>query len=159
MTIANYEVLQAAAARRALRLDTTEACARPSDLPSLLAATAGKVEIEALEESREGEVLERLLRSAVLAVWKERVPQAKMRAVISEFEAGATFEVGDDLPDSAYTKRLASLPELRAVALEICEHESAAQVAAAAEFVLEGLHLSKRLNKDAGPQASGTYRA
>ena len=159
MTIANYEVLQAAAARRALRLDTTEACARPSDLPGLLAATAGKVEIEALEESREGEVLERLLRSAVLAVWKERVPQARMRGVIAEFEGGATFEVGDDLPDSVYTKRLSGLPELRAVALEVCGQESAAQVASAAEFVLEGLHLSKRLNKDAGPRSAGTYRA
>ncbi|HUR49679.1 MAG TPA: AAA family ATPase [Acidimicrobiales bacterium] len=159
MTIANYEVLQAAAARRALRLDTSEACARPSDLNGLLAATAGKVEIEALEESREGEVLERLLRSAVLAVWKERVPQAKMRAVIAEFEDGGTFEVGDDLPDSAYTKRLAALPELRAVALELADQESAAQVASAAEFVLEGLHLSRRLNKDGGGRAASTYSA
>ena len=159
LTIANYEVLQAAAARRALKLDTTDACARPSDLPSLLAATAGKVEIEALEESREGEVLERLLRSAVLAVWKERVPPAKLRGVITEFEAGGTFEVGDDLPDSSYTKQLAGLPELRAVAVDIAEQESAAHVASAAEFVLEGLHLSKRLNKDTGRRAASTYRA
>ena len=159
MTIANYEVLQAAAARRALRLDTTEACARPSDLPALLAATAGKVEIEALEESREGEVLERLLRSALLGVWKERVPQAKMRAVTAEFEGGTTFEVGEDLADSAYTKALAGLPELRQVALELAEQESAAHVASAAEFVLEGLHLSKRLNKDVGSRAESTYRA
>ena len=159
MTIANYEVLQAAAARRALRLDTPEACARPSDLPALLAATAGKVEIEALEESREGEVLERLLRSAVLSVWKERVPQAKMRAVAAEFDAGAEFEVGEDLPDSAYTKRLAAMPELRGAAVELSGQESAAHVAAAAEFVLEGLHLSKRLNKDIGSRSAGTYRA
>ncbi|MDQ3991423.1 MAG: sigma 54-interacting transcriptional regulator [Actinomycetota bacterium] len=159
MSIANYEVLQAAAARRALRLDTTEACARPSDLPALLAATAGKVEIEALEESREGEVLERLLRSAVLAVWKECVPQPKMRGVTAEFEGGAAFEVGEDVPDSAYTKRLAGMPELRSVALAIADQESAAHVAAAAEFVLEGLHLSKRLNKHAGAGAESIYRA
>ena len=35
--------------------------------------------------------------------------------------------------------------------------ESPAAVAAAVEFVLEGLHLSKRLNKDASG-ASATYR-
>jgi magnesium chelatase subunit I len=37
--------------------------------------------------------------------------------------------------------------------------ESAAAVAAAVEFVLEGLHLSKRLNKDAiGPRAQYSAR-
>ena len=159
MTIANYELLRASAARRALRLDATEACARPSDLTALLAATAGKVEIEALDESREGEVLERLLRSALLATWKERVPQDRMRAVIEEFENGESFEVGDDLPDSTYTKRLGSMPELRAVALQIAGQESAAYVASATEFVLEGLHLSKRLNKDSRSRTESVYRA
>ncbi|MBW3537427.1 MAG: sigma 54-interacting transcriptional regulator [Actinobacteria bacterium] len=159
MTIANYELLQACAARRALRLDASEACARPSDLPSLLGATAGKVEIEALDESREGEVLERLLRSAVLATWKQRVPQDRMRAVIAEFDGGESFEVGDDLPDSSYTKRLTAMPELRSVALEIAGRESAAYVASAAEFVLEGLHLSKRLNKETRSRNESAYRA
>jgi magnesium chelatase subunit I len=149
MTIANQEVLQAAALRRALRLDAVEACARPSDLTALIAATAGKVEIEALEESREGEVLERLLRSAVLAVWKRRVPQDRIKAVVAEFESGAQFEVGDDLTDSAYTKALAEMPALRQVAAGLAGEESAAHVASAAEMVLEGLHLSKRLNKSA----------
>jgi magnesium chelatase subunit I len=36
--------------------------------------------------------------------------------------------------------------------------ESPAAVAAAVEFVLEGLHLSKRLNKDAST-AGATYRS
>ena len=37
--------------------------------------------------------------------------------------------------------------------------ESPAAVAAAVEFVLEGLHLSKRLNKDAAPAAPPTAPA
>ncbi|MCU1366220.1 MAG: hypothetical protein JWN39_1859, partial [Ilumatobacteraceae bacterium] len=37
-------------------------------------------------------------------------------------------------------------------------NESPAAVAAAVEFVLEGLHLSKRLNKD-GLGSRATYRA
>ncbi len=155
MTIANQEVLQASALRRALRLDSVEAMARPSDLTALIAATAGKIEIEALEESREGEVLERLLRSAVLSVWKRRVPQDRMKAVIAEFEAQDQFEVGDDLPESAYTKALAGRPALREVALLVAGGESAGLVASAAEFVLEGLHLGKRLNKS--PSDTGSY--
>jgi magnesium chelatase subunit I len=149
MTIANQEVLQASAMRRALRLDSVEATARPSDLAALIAATAGKIEVEALEESREGEVLERLLRSAVLAVWKRRVPQDRMKAVITEFETQPEFEVGDDLPDSVYSKALGGRPALREVALLVAAGESAALVASATEFVLEGLHLGKRLNKAA----------
>ena len=42
------------------------------------------------------------------------------------------------------------MPGLRAVVADLVDgDESAAVVASAIEFVLEGLHLSKRLNKDA----------
>ena len=43
-----------------------------------------------------------------------------------------------------------TMPGLRAVVADLVDgDESAAVVASAIEFVLEGLHLSKRLNKDA----------
>jgi magnesium chelatase subunit I len=44
------------------------------------------------------------------------------------------------------------VPGLRAAVARVTSDESPAALAAAVEFVLEGLHLSKRLNKD----ASGT---
>jgi len=51
------------------------------------------------------------------------------------------------------------VPALRAPVLALTAgDESPAAVAAAVEFVLEGLHLSKRLNKDSSG-TSATYRS
>jgi len=37
--------------------------------------------------------------------------------------------------------------------------DSPASIASAVEFVLEGMHLSKRLNKDQSAGSGGTYRS
>ena len=49
-----------------------------------------------------------------------------------------------------YLKQCEKVPPLRAAAAKLGASEPAA-VAAAMEFVLEGLHLGKKLNKDAQP--------
>jgi magnesium chelatase subunit I len=51
------------------------------------------------------------------------------------------------------------VPALRApVQILAGGDESPAAVAAAVEFLLEGLHLSKRLNKDTSGTSAATYR-
>ena len=50
---------------------------------------------------------------------------------------------------SEYAKALSDMPGLRAVLADLEVGETPAGMASAVEFVLEGLHLSKRLNKDA----------
>ena len=70
----------------------------------------------------------------------------------------AGFELdADDVPSSAYVDVLAKLPQLRGAVVDLAGSETPAAVASAVEFVLEGLHLSKRLNKDA-VGAKATYR-
>jgi magnesium chelatase subunit I len=69
---------------------------------------------------------------------------------------------GDDLPSAAYLAVLADIPELepptRALAgPDAADSESPALMASALEFLLEGLHLTKRLNKDASG-ARALYR-
>jgi magnesium chelatase subunit I len=49
------------------------------------------------------------------------------------------------------------LPALRAAVLPLAGSEHPAALASAVELVLEGLHLSRRLNKDAAG-ARATYR-
>ena len=51
----------------------TEVVPRVSDLEALFASTAGKVEIESLEEGRDEQVVEQLLQGAILTVFKEHV--------------------------------------------------------------------------------------
>src|SRR3954454_3207523 len=71
LSITNYETLVANAARRALRLGESDVVPRVTDLDALASSTSGKVEIETLDEGREGAILENLVKAAVLTVFKE----------------------------------------------------------------------------------------
>ena len=159
LTVANMETMVAAATRRALRLGETEVVPRVSDLGALFASTAGKIEVESLEEGRDGEVIEHLLRAATLAVFKEHVSPESVRQVVDAFESDLTLSAGDDLPISAYRETLSRTAALAApVAGLVGDSQSDGVRASAIELLLEGLHLSKRLNKDSvGGRAS--YRA
>jgi magnesium chelatase subunit I len=162
LTVANYETMAAAAVRRTLRQGETHAVPRVSDLGALLASTLGKVEIETLEEGRETSIIDNLVKAAVLTVFKERTDVAAHRGLLDAFEAGAVVNAGDDIPSVDYAALVQSMPgladEVTAIGLTPEQLAQPALVASAVEFVLEGLHLSKRLNKEA-VGASGVYRA
>ncbi len=162
LSVANYEILLAGALRRALLSGEGHVVPRVSDLGALSASTSGKVEIETLEEGRDGEIIEHLVRSAVLTVFKDIVDPATHRPVLDAFDAGAVVSAGDDVASADYLDLLDQIPALRRVLsdLGLTEEQLAqpAMVASGVEFVLEGLHLSKRLNKES-VGASGIYRA
>ncbi len=71
LSIANYETLVANAARRALANHEREVVPRVSDLDALAASTSGKIEIEMLDDGRDSQVLDRIIKSAVLDVFRE----------------------------------------------------------------------------------------
>ena len=159
LTVSNSETLVANALRRALRHGEREVVPRVSDLEALASSTAGKVEIESLEEGRDEQIVEHLLRSAVLSVFKERVGTEAVREVIAAFDGGTVVHAGDDVLSAEEAKLVSEIPALRQPVAELTGNdESPAAVASAVEFVLEGLHLSKRLNKDA-VGARATYRS
>ena len=95
----------------------------------------------------------------MLTVFKERVGTEAVREVIGAFDGGAVVHTGDDVISADEAKLVSDIPALRQpVASLTGGDESPSAVASAVEFILEGLHLSKRLNKDAvGNRA--TYRA
>ncbi|MGH9283602.1 MAG: sigma 54-interacting transcriptional regulator, partial [Acidimicrobiales bacterium] len=157
LSIANHETLAANALRRALRTGEKEAVPRVSDLPALSASTAGKVEIEALEEGREAEIVERLMKTAVLETFRARCRPESLRDLVAAFDGGLEVETGEDVPSETYAA-LADLPGVRGVLSDLEVGEAPAELASAVEFVLEGLHLSKRLNKDAYAGGRATYR-
>jgi hypothetical protein len=51
----------------------TQVAPRVSDLASLAASTAGKVEFETTEDGRESAILENIVKTAVLQVFKQRI--------------------------------------------------------------------------------------
>jgi magnesium chelatase subunit I len=156
LSVSNYETLAANAMRRALRHGERVVVPRVSDLDALAASSSGKIEIESIEEGREGAILENLVRSAVLTVFKERIDVTTLRDVIAAFDERVAH-TGEDVPVSETAALLDEVPALREAVRSLTEDESPAAVASAVEFVLEGLHLSKRLNKDSAG-ARATYR-
>ncbi len=159
LSVSNLEVLGANALRRGLRAGEHTVVPRVCDLDALAASSSGKIEIDSLEEGRDGVILENLVKGAVLTVYKERVMPDQVRDVIAAFEEGIVAHTGEDIASSEEAHLVEQIPALRAAVLSLTGgDESPAAVAGAVEFVLEGLHLSKRLNKDAS--ASGaTYRS
>jgi magnesium chelatase subunit I len=149
LTIANYETLAANATRRALRNGEPEAVPRVSDLQALVSSTQGKVEVESLEEGREEVLLQQLVSAAVLLVFRRRVVLTDPRSVVAAFTEETVVHAGDDLPAAAYADTLTELPALAAPVLALAGSEDPGAVASAVEFILEGLHLTKRLNKEA----------
>ena len=148
MSIGNYENLVSNSIRRAVRLGEPAAVPRISDLPFLTASTAGRVEVEALDEGKEEQVLTRIQRSAVNAVFGRHFTSGQFEWLVQRFEEGTTLEVGENVPASAYTSALKDASELQTALRRLSLPERPEVVASVLEFVLEGLHLNKRLNKD-----------
>ena len=99
------------------------------------------------------------IKSAVLTVFKERCPIEQFREVPAAFEGGTVVHAGDDVPGVELRRRdeeqCRRWPRRRA---SLAGSEDPPAIASAIEFILEGLHLSKRLNKDsAGGKVA--YRA
>jgi magnesium chelatase subunit I len=159
LTVANRETLVANAARRALRLGEPEVVPRVSDLGALAASTTGKIEIETLDEGRDQAVVDGLFSSAVLSVFRSRVDPVTVRELVAAFDDGRVVHTGDDVASSTYVELLAQVPALRPAVGVLAEGESPARVASAVEFLLEGLHLSKRLNKDVASDGRAVYRS
>jgi magnesium chelatase subunit I len=148
MSIANLENLASNALRRALRTGEKEAVARVSDLSALSASSAGKIELETLDEGDDGAVLDKMLRNACNNVFRRHFSTSEFADLLRRFERGGfTVEVGDGLSSAAYAAALTELPGVDAAIQKLGEPSSAASRAAVLEFVLEGLHRGKRLNK------------
>ena len=150
VTIANHETLAAAALKRAVRLGEPSAAPRISDLPAVVASTAGKIELETLgDETREDRVVEKLVARSVVNVFNRHFALSELVPLIERFEEeGLEAEVGEFVPSHAHGELTDAVPELRAAIARLDAGESPAGIASAAEFVLEGLHLNRRLNKE-----------
>ena len=146
---ANYETLAGSALRRALRAGEDVAVARPADLGHVLTAGLGKVEFETFEEGREAEILERLLRRALLEVFRRRTSGVDLSGLVARFDEGLTVETGDLVPSADLLAQVSPVPGLARLlsALEV-EEESPALAASALEFAMEGLHLQRKIDRD-----------
>jgi magnesium chelatase subunit I len=143
----NHETLAASAVRRAVRTGEDTAVARPSDLPAVIAASMGKVEFESFEEGREVEVMTRLMKRSILEVFRRRVRGGDVAGLLDAFETGLSVTTGDLVSSRDLLGQLDRIPGLAAVLSGLGVGEDPAMAAAAVELCLEGLHLSRRLDR------------
>ncbi|MBI3757448.1 MAG: magnesium chelatase [Deltaproteobacteria bacterium] len=160
VTINNLESLLSNAEKRAVRLGEKEIVPRVSDLHALSASTAGKIELEYMgEEKREEDIIERLTNRAVLKVFDQYVKLDALKSAIAYFANGWGVKVSDSMSAKEYLEDISNIPGLSETVRALGVNENRpAQVASAAEFILEGLHLHQKLNKE---REGGryTYRA
>ena len=162
VTVANYEALIAGAVRRTLLSNETEVIPRISDLSALIASTAGKIEVESLDDGREIEIIQYLIKQSILDAFKATADQTLCADILKAFTDGAVINAGDDIPSDTYLQWLRDIPAfapvLESIGLTQDDLQNPSVVASGIEFILEGLHLSKLLNKEAMGD-SGVYRA
>jgi magnesium chelatase subunit I len=147
-SIAGYESLLANAFRRAIRLEEREIVPRISDLPYIIPSISGKLEFETVEEGREEQIIEKFIQGAVATVFNRHLSLSELEPVVARFKEGFTLEVADTLPSAEYVRMTEKVEGLIQAVEKLEGQGHPGLTAAAVEFVLEGLHLNKRLNKD-----------
>ena len=147
-SVADYETMLANALRRAIRLGEKDVAPRVSDLGFIRAALEGKVEFETVEDGREDQIIDRLVHGAVVAVFNRRFSISDLEALTNVFKSGISADTGEAMAAGHYTDLLQQVEGLADAVAQLTEDKNPAVLASAVEFVLEGLHLNKRLNKD-----------
>ena len=157
-SIGNLESSSAAAVRRAARAHEPEAVPRPCDLPAVLEGSLGRVELETVEEGREDEILSRALSGALLRVFRRRLSGFDFASLLARFDGGFVARTSDLTSAGEFLDQFGQLPGLAKLLGRLgIEEESPGAAASAVEFALEGLHLSRRLNRDAGAAGDLAY--
>lgn len=153
VSIANYETVLSSAFKRSLR-HKEPASPRVSDLPAIISSTTGKIELETVEEGRESKIIEDLIKKAVLNTFARYFKPREFEDLVLKFEEGLTVETGSNISSSKYVEKLPQIGEASKLMKRIERSEEPAAIASALDFMLEGLHLNRRLNRD---MVAGNY--
>ncbi|GAB1640991.1 sigma 54-interacting transcriptional regulator [Krasilnikovia sp. MM14-A1259] len=148
--IAAAETVAASALRRAGLRGEREAVARICDAVSVTSTLRGKVEFDSGEEGRETEVLAHLLRVATAETFRARLAGLDLSGFTDVVADGAIIETGELVAADELLAQIGTVPGLAKVLdrLGLGDAPGPGQAAAGVEFVLEGLHLSRRLAKE-----------
>jgi magnesium chelatase subunit I len=158
LSIANFETVVANALRRTLRTHDSVVVPRVSDLSAMVQSTQGKIEFDTMDDSDADQVIAALVSLAVRQCFSD-VLLEEAAEIVDAFNAEVIVHTGDDLADASYLEVLAAMPALEGPVERIAgPGASDGEKAAAVEFVLEGLYLTKRLAKDASG-ARALYRS
>jgi len=151
LPIACLESVVSSAEQRAVRNHEARSSARIADVYAALPAITGKMELEYEGELRGAENIAReLIRGAVGKVFTQRLEGANLQPVVQWFELGGELKVPENAPAP---ESLAQLKKIQGLMEHIDRlgadgRSGPAGMAAAAEFILEGLWAHKRISRN-----------
>jgi len=149
VTIRSFEAIMGSALRRCLALGEKKMVPRITDIESTFPAITGKLELEyGGQDKKESEIVEDLARRAVKVVFDERVKVEDLSSIIDSFNDGIGAEVSQSIPSEEYMDGLKNVPGLREAVKSLANPKDPAETSSAIEFILEGLHLSNKLNRE-----------
>jgi magnesium chelatase subunit I len=149
VTINNFESLVSNAEKRALKCKENEIVPRVSDMHAVMASMTGKIEMEYVgEDKKEDELVEKLLNRSILKVFDQYFSLNSLQKVVEYFNSGWGVEVSDQMASHDYLEGIKEIPGLKEAVKTLGTQESPSLMASATEFVLEGLHLHQKLNKE-----------
>jgi magnesium chelatase subunit I len=150
VSIRGFETIIGSAIARCLAMNEATAVPRITDLESIYPSMRRKLELEyEVEEKKIDQVLETLKSSALKTIFDEHFNLEDLSAVIKAFSNGMSAEVSRALPSSEYLDGFTVIPGLKKAVQSLADPAVPAEAASAIEFILEGLHLSKKLNREA----------
>ena len=158
VSICNYENVTSNALKRSIRLREQQVAPRISDLVALVSSTGGKIELETVGDTSEDKVIDKLVQRAVLNVFNRRFTLEELEELIRNFANGLQVEVADGMSSLDYMRQAAEVGGLTEAVRKLDAQGNPALVASAMEFVLEGLHLHRKLNKDRAAGSAGRFQ-
>jgi magnesium chelatase subunit I len=155
MSIANYENVVSNALKRAIRLNEKVAVPRVSDLQAVVASTTGKIELDTLGDDEEDRIVQRLLQGAIATIFNQYFSPHQFEDLVLAFENGLVVQASDVMPSMEYVHQVSHMDGMREAAGKLGASGEPAAISSAVEFILEGLHLSRRVNKDRSGSRAG----
>jgi magnesium chelatase subunit I len=98
--------------------------------------------------------VERLITKAAFTTFGRHVSLDDLEEVIDAFDEGLSIEIGDRVPSREYVRWAREVPGLEQAVRDLGAFDATdgaaepAVLASGVEFLLEGLHLARRINKD-----------
>ena len=116
----------------------------------------GDVDVGEEEEGKEGEIINGILQRAILNTFNEVMEREQLTKLLESIDDGMTIEVGTDRPDDEYEEAINKVEGMEDLLAKLADSTNISMKVAAFEFILEGLHLNKLINK-ASNGSEGVY--
>ena len=100
-------------------------------------------------ETKEFEIVDDLAKRAIKIVFDQHFQLDDLSSIVDWFENDGVAEISQFQASGAYMEGFKVIPGLKEAAKTLVDLKSESQASSALEFILEGLHLSNKLNREA----------